>query len=398
MNNNLPSIIQCSSNSKCFYILDEILFIGNDKGFVEIFDWKKENKLFEIDLYSNKDLIENKEKDNNKQIINISLLSKEKFDFLIQSRGGEIFIGNIDIKNLKYKQYNKIETQIESFTKFKICFNEEIRKSNKKYVEDFKNENWKFSIITPNEKENEIKIYEISNNYLVLHGYIKKLFFSNEEENNDSDSDSSDNGNAEIRKSLICNIIIKESKNIIIFAFESSTIGIYNLKLEHISHLKLFKEKEEAIITTSLFEFNNEIFICVGFFSPNLLILKLSKDYQLISKYKNIKNACSDLKQGISSIIYGEGKREDLLSEENEINKFNILFIGSYDKRVKLFNLNKENNEITFTDIGNIITNSNGIINQIYFLSSKEKENELDINYYLFVCCEQRLFYIYLIA
>ena len=93
-------------------------------------------------------------------------------------------------------------------------FNEEIRKSNKKYVEDFKNENWKFSIITPNEKENEIKIYEILNNYLVLHGYIKKLFFSNEEENNDSDSDSSDNGNAEIRKSLTCNIIIKESKNI----------------------------------------------------------------------------------------------------------------------------------------------------------------------------------------
>ena len=79
-------------------------------------------------------------------------------------------MGLIDIKNLKYNQYNKIETQIESFTKFKICFNEEIRKSNKKYVEDFKNENWKFSIITPNEKENEIKIYEISNNYLFLIG------------------------------------------------------------------------------------------------------------------------------------------------------------------------------------------------------------------------------------
>lgn len=47
--------------------------------------------------------------------------------------------------------------------------------------------------------------------------------------------------------------------------------------------------------------------------------------------------------------------------------------------------------------MGNIITNSNGIINQIYFLSSNDNDSD-SINYYLFVCCEQRLFYIYLIA
>lgn len=41
MNNNLPSIIQCSSNSKSFCVFEDILFIGNDKGFIEIFNWKK---------------------------------------------------------------------------------------------------------------------------------------------------------------------------------------------------------------------------------------------------------------------------------------------------------------------------------------------------------------------
>jgi hypothetical protein len=231
---------------------------------------------------------------------------------------------------------------------------------------------------------------------MILHGYEKKMYFSNEIENDESDSES-DNENLEIRKSLICNIIVNEKKQIIILAFESSVIGIYNLQLEYLCHLKLFKEKEEAIITISLFEFENEIFLSVGCFSPNLLILKVSNDFKSISKFKILKNACSDLKQGISSIIYGEGKREDLLSEENEINKFNILFIGNYDKRVKLFNINKNNNEIIFSDMGNIITNSNGIINQIYFLSSNDNDSD-SINYYLFVCCEQRLFYIYLIA
>ena len=231
---------------------------------------------------------------------------------------------------------------------------------------------------------------------MILHGYEKKMYFSNEIENDESDSES-DNENLEIRKSLICNIIVNEKKQIIILAFESSVIGIYNLQLEYLCHLKLFKEKEEAIITISLFEFENEIFLSVGCFFPNLIILKISNDFKSISKFKILKNACSDLKQGISSIIYGEGKREDLLSEENEINKFNILFIGNYDKRIKLFNINKKNNEIIFSDMGNIITNSNGIINQIYFLSSNDNDSD-SINYYLFVCCEQRLFYIYLIA
>ena len=398
MNNNFSIIIQCSFNSKSFYVFEDILFIGNDKGYIEIFNWKQENKIFEIDLYPNKDIIENTDKNNNKQIINIILLSNENYDFLFQSRGGDVFIGNINLKVYKWKQYNKIETKIESFTKFNICFNEKIRKSNIKKYEENKNENWKFSLITPNEKENQIKIYEVSNNYMILHGYEKKMYFSNEIENNEDDSDSeSDNENSEIRKSLICNIIINEKKQIIILAFESSVIGIYNLKLEYLCHLKVFKEKEEPIITISLFEFENEIFLSVGCFSPNLIILKLSNDLKSISKFKNLKNACSDLKQGISSIIYGEGKREDLLSEENEINKFNILFIGNYDKRIKLFNINKKNNEIIFSDMGNIITNSNGIINQIYFLSSNDNDSD-SINYYLFVCCEQRLFYIYLIA
>lgn len=118
---------------------------------------KKENKIFDIDLYPNKDLIEDPDKKNNKQIINIILISNENYDFLFQSRGGDIFIGNINLKDNKWKQYNKIETKIESFTKFKICFNEKIRKSNIKKYEENKNENWKFSIITPNEKRKSNK-------------------------------------------------------------------------------------------------------------------------------------------------------------------------------------------------------------------------------------------------
>ena len=74
----------------------------------------------------------------------------------------------------------------------------------------------------------------------------------------------------------------------------------------------------------------------------------------------------------------------------DNIEKNNILFIGGYDRRVKFYSLinNNEKNEIEFKDLGNIITQGNGIINQIKFLCFKD-------NFYLFICNEQKLFYIY---
>ena len=65
------------------------------------------------------------------------------------------------------------------------------------------------------------------------------------------------------------------------------------------------------------------------------------------------------------------------------------MLIGGYDKRVKCFQIEKEDE---YNDIGNVITGGSGIINQIEIAIGNEGKE------YLFVCCEQKLFYIYLLS
>ena len=90
------------------------------------------------------------------------------------------------------------------------------------------------------------------------------------------------------------------------------------------------------------------------------------------------------------------------MDEELIKNKF-LLFVGTYSKRVKIFEIisensngeNKENkindnvdsnkkDKIEFCDLGNLIVDNSGSINQIEFY-----------NGYLFVACDRKILYIY---
>ena len=382
--NNLPSVLECNFNAKCFLIKEIYLLIGNSIGEIEIFNWFEEKKLFIISMYDN----------NNKSIINIentqqiiNILYFEEDVFLIQSRGGDLFFVKIDFINKNFKIINNFLTKIETFSKFQISNEKLLRFVNKniKKVDD----NYYYSILLPSNSENELKILEINKEFKIINDYYKKLYLKN----NDNDENSSDEEEEEkIKKSLVNSILIIKELNLLIISFESSIIAFYTLDYKYILHTKVFKNKIEPIININYFIFENNYYLIICLFSTDLIIYKL--DYKQIHenkelfKYKILKNVCSELKPGISCIDFASFEKEDLLLDN--IEKNNILFIGGYDRRVKFYSLinNKEKNEIEFKDLGNIITQGNGIINQIKFLCFKD-------NFYLFICNEQKLFYIY---
>ena len=382
--NNLPSVLECNFNAKCFLIKEIYLLIGNSIGEIEIFNWFEEKKLFIISMYDN----------NNKSIINIentqqiiNILYFEEDVFLIQSRGGDLFFVKIDFINKNFKIINNFLTKIETFSKFQISNEKLLRFVNKniKKVDD----NYYYSILLPSNSENELKILEINKEFKIINDYYKKLYLKN----NDNDENSSDEEEEEkIKKSLVNSILIIKELNLLIISFESSIIAFYTLDYKYILHTKVFKNKIEPIININYFLFENNYYLIICLFSTDLIIYKL--DYKQIHenkelfKYKILKNVCSELKPGISCIDFASFEKEDLLLDN--IEKNNILFIGGYDRRVKFYSLinNKEKNEIEFKDLGNIITQGNGIINQIKFLCFKD-------NFYLFICNEQKLFYIY---
>ena len=382
--NNLPSVLECNFNAKCFLIKEIYLLIGNSIGEIEIFNWFEEKKLFIISMYDN----------NNKSIINIentqqiiNILYFEEDVFLIQSRGGDLFFVKIDFINKNFKIINNFLTKIETFSKFQISNEKLLRFVNKniKKVDD----NYYYSILLPSNSENELKILEINKEFKIINDYYKKLYLKN----NDNDENSSDEEEEEkIKKSLVNSILIIKELNLLIISFESSIIAFYTLDYKYILHTKVFKNKIEPIININYFLFENNYYLIICLFSTDLIIYKL--DYKQIHenkelfKYKILKNVCSELKPGISCIDFASFEKEDLLLDN--IEKNNILFIGGYDRRVKFYSLinNNEKNEIEFKDLGNIITQGNGIINQIKFLCFKD-------NFYLFICNEQKLFYIY---
>ena len=382
--NNLPSVLECNFNAKCFLIKEIYLLIGNSIGEIEIFDWFEEKKLFIISMYNNnnKSIINI---ENTQQIINILYFNEDVF--LIQSRGGDLFFVKIDFINKNFKIINNFLTKIETFSKFQISNEKLLRFVNKniKKVDD----NYYYSILLPSNSENELKILEINKEFKIINDYYKKLYLKN----NDNDENSSDEEEEEkIKKSLVNSILIIKELNLLIISFESSIIAFYTLDYKYILHTKIFKNKIEPIININYFLFENNYYLIICLFSTDLIIYKL--DYKQIHenkelfKYKILKNVCSELKPGISCIDFASFEKEDLLLDN--IEKNNILFIGGYDRRVKFYSLinNNEKNEIEFKDLGNIITQGNGIINQIKFLCFKD-------NFYLFICNEQKLFYIY---
>ena len=382
--NNLPSVLECNFNAKCFLIKEIYLLIGNSIGEIEIFDWFEEKKLFIISMYNNnnKSIINI---ENTQQIINILYFNEDVF--LIQSRGGDLFFVKIDFINKNFKIINNFLTKIETFSKFQISNEKLLRFVNKniKKVDD----NYYYSILLPSNSENELKILEINKEFKIINDYYKKLYLKN----NDNDENSSDEEEEEkIKKSLVNSILIIKELNLLIISFESSIIAFYTLDYKYILHTKVFKNKIEPIININYFLFENNYYLIICLFSTDLIIYKL--DYKQIHenkelfKYKILKNVCSELKPGISCIDFASFEKEDLLLDN--IEKNNILFIGGYDRRVKFYSLinNNEKNEIEFKDLGNIISQGNGIINQIKFLCFKD-------NFYLFICNEQKLFYIY---
>ena len=410
---NLPNIISSSHNEviQTFLIYNELIFLGLRNGFIELFEYRKNSKKGELlSLFENepkKDEKELKFNPHSNQIVNIQLI-KEKLEnqeiiLYIQSRGGIIFIIKYNINRNAFNFLNKYDTKIESFIGFFIS-NKIYKKEWEQIVKNINNEDI-YKIMYPLEKDNEIDIlfYDLNDNSIEK---INQNFEYIIDENNDKLSDL-----YKETESKISQIIPLERNNFskidnyIIVIYEKSLIFILDENMNYISHysISLSLKLYEAVINIYSFKFNNSYFICIGFFAKNLIILKFDPEKKQLSFYKNIENICPEIKYGISCFTNGIIKNDDLFLDEELIkNKF-LFFVGTYSKRVKIFDIISENytedkkenkikenidlkekDKIEFCDLGNLIVDNSGSINQIEFY-----------NGYLFVACDRKILYIY---
>jgi hypothetical protein len=406
---NLPNIISSSHNEviQTFLIYNELLIFGLRNGFIEIFEYKKNIKKAELlSLFDNepkKDEKELKFNPHSNQIVNIKLI-KEKLEnqeiiLYIQSRGGIIFIIKYNINRNTFNFLNKYDTKIESFIGFFIS-NKIYKKEWEQIVKNINNEDI-YKIMYPLEKDNEIDIlfYDLNDNSIEK---INQNFEYIIDENNDKLSDL-----YKETESKISQIIPLERNNFskidnyIIVIYEKSLIFILDENMNYISHysISLSLKLYEAVINIYSFKFNNSYFICIGFFAKNLIILKFDPEKKQLNFYKNIENICPEIKYGISCFTNGIIKNDDLFLDEELIkNKF-LFFVGTYSKRVKIFDIISENYtedkkenkikenielkekyKIEFCDLGNLIVDNSGSINQIEFY-----------NGYLFVACDRKI-------
>lgn len=377
-NTNLPSVIECISNTRSFELINEYLIIGNDKGYLEIYDWENEKKQFVHNLFDKE--VKLSDNDNYKQIINIDIIDNQSKTIAIQCRGGDLFIGQINEST--FTLITAIQSKIETFSKCSLSFNEEIRKINNNSHYNT-NISWKCSILLPEEKENFIKIIEISTTYQEINNYSHKIYLEKDENIQDDDSDEDEDPN---KKSLINNILINSLNPFIVITFESSILSLFTHSLSFITSSQVFQNKNEAIITVNTIKIKEIIYIIIGLFSTNLAIFSVDAQNNL-SIFKTLSNVCSDLKCGISSIAYTCYIKEDFFGESNQ--EVKLLMVGGYDKRVKCYQIDDNTQIINFKDLGNIVTGGSGVINQIKIAHNQEG------NTFLFVCKEQRLFYIY---
>ena len=403
---NLPNIISSSHNEviQSFLIYNKIVFLGLRNGYIEIFEYKTNTKLGEIlSLFDNepkKDEKEIKFNPHSNQIISINLISEslEKSEIIIyiQSRAGIIFIINYNINNNAFKLLAKYDTKIEGFLGFFIT--NKINKNEwEKIIKNINNENI-YKIMCPLEKENEIDIlfYDINDNS------INKI-----NQNFDYIIDEYGQKILDVYKDMESKIsqIIPLAKNdiskygdYIVMIYEKTLIFILDENMNYISHYSLsFNLKlYEAVINIYSFKFNNYYFICIGLFAKNLILLKYKPEKDELNFFKNIENICPEIKYGISCFSCGYIKNDDLFIDEDLIqNKF-LLFVGTYSKRVKIFEINEdkineneiknieENEGIKFNDLGNLIVDNSGSINQVEFHEG-----------YLFVACDRKILYIY---
>ena len=184
----------------------------------------------------------------------------------------------------------------------------------------------------------------------------------------------------------------------IVMIYEKTLIFILDENMNYISHYSLsFNLKlYEAVINIYSFKFNHYYLICIGLFAKNLIVLRYKPEKDELNFFKNIENICPEIKYGISCFSCGYIKNDDLFIDENLIqNKF-LLFVGTYSKRVKIFEIDEdkineneiknieENEDIKFNDLGNLIVDNSGSINQVEFHEG-----------YLFVACDRKILYIY---
>ena len=410
---NLPNIIASSHNEviQSFLIYNKLVFLGLRNGYLEIFEHKTNLKIGEIiSLFDNepkKDAKELKFNPHTTQIVNISLIHEnieiKEIIMYIQSRGGIIFIIKYNVDNNVFKLLKKYDTKIESFLGFFIS-NKINKKEWEQAIKNVKAKNI-YKIFCPLEKENEIDIlfYDINDNS------IEKL-----SQNFDYIIDEDGQKILDVYKDMESKIsqIIPLSKcdnskfsNYIIMIYEKTLIFILDENLNYVSHysisfsLKLY----EALINIYSFKFNNNYFICIGLFARNLIILRFDPENNHLNFYQKIENICPEIKYGISCFTNGIIKNDDLFMDEDLIqNKF-LLFVGTYSKRIKIIEINLDNeneikneikinddkkveikDNIKFKDLGNLIVDNSGSINQIDFYEG-----------YLFVACDRKILYIY---
>ena len=410
---NLPNIIASSHNEviQSFLIYNKLVFLGLRNGYLEIFEHKTNLKIGEIiSLFDNepkKDAKELKFNPHTNQIVNISLIHEnieiKEIIMYIQSRGGIIFIIKYNVDNNVFELLKKYDTKIESFLGFFIS-NKINKKEWEQAIKNVKAKNI-YKIFCPLEKENEIDIlfYDINDNS------IEKL-----SQNFDYIIDEDGQKILDVYKDMESKIsqIIPLSKcdnskfsNYIIMIYEKTLIFILDENLNYVSHysisfsLKLY----EAVINIYSFKFNNIYFICIGLFARNLIILRFDPENNHLNFYQKIENICPEIKYGISCFTNGIIKNDDLFMDEDLIqNKF-LLFVGTYSKRIKIIEINSDNeneikneikinddkkveikDNIKFKDLGNLIVDNSGSINQIDFYEG-----------YLFVACDRKILYIY---
>jgi len=410
---NLPNIIASSHNEviQSFLIYNKLVFLGLRNGYLEIFEHKTNLKIGEIiSLFDNepkKDAKELKFNPHTTQIVNISLIHEnieiKEIIMYIQSRGGIIFIIKYNVDNNVFELLKKYDTKIESFLGFFIS-NKINKKEWEQAIKNVKAKNI-YKIFCLLEKENEIDIlfYDINDNS------IEKL-----SQNFDYIIDEDGQKILDVYKDMESKIsqIIQLSKcdnskfsNYIIMIYEKTLIFILDENLNYVSHysisfsLKLY----EAVINIYSFKFNNNYFICIGLFARNLIILRFDPENNHLNFYQKIENICPEIKYGISCFTNGIIKNDDLFMDEDLIqNKF-LLFVGTYSKRIKIIEINSDNeneikneikinddkkveikDNIKFKDLGNLIVDNSGSINQIDFYEG-----------YLFVACDRKILYIY---
>ena len=403
---NLPSIISSANNEtiQSCLVNNDIIFLGLRNGIVEIFEWKTNLKITEIttlfDFQPKKTEKELKFNPHSNQIVSIQLLKEIPNKFLlvyIQSRGGIIFIIQYDTNKKNTELLNKYESKTESFTEFYISnkiFKKEWLNSDSEeknnHICNLDSDNI-YKIIYSLEKDNEIDVlfYEIinENNKLQIN-YIQKI-----NQNFDYIIDEESDKIVDVYKDMeskITHIINLSNENndnnYIILAYEKTLIYILDEKLNYKTHYSIsFSLKiYESIINIYSFKYKENYYICVGLFSQNLLILKY--DNNILNLFLKINEICPEVKYGVSCFTSGTVIGEDLFMDEDLVkNKF-LLFVGSYAKRVKVFeiNENEDGKGVKFNDLGNLIVDNSGSLNQIHFFDG-----------HLFVLCDRKLMYIY---